>query len=152
MLRYPPPINEKDTELLKHFWRIKDSNFTTPFIWNIKQECLPSNLQIKKCHLCLNQIIEIASYTQNNLLNKKTKLITKCLHQNEYLPALWLQELGLNLYFKEFLDALLSAKVSYGFICVTPKAIRIAGNSSYVRSLSKTSGKIDVILVDTTKL
>lgn len=56
------------------------------------------------------------------------------------------------LYFKEFLDALLSAKVSYGFICVTPKAIRIAGNSSYVRSLSKTSGKIDVILVDTTKL
>ena len=139
--------NEKDTELSKHFWRIKDSNFTTPFIWNIKQECLPSKLQIKKCHLCLNQIIKIASYTQNNLLNKKTKLITKCHHQNEYTPALWLQGLGLNLYLKEFLDALLNAKVSYSFICFTPKTIWIAENSSYAQSLSKTSSRIDVILV-----
>ena len=45
------------------------------------RKCLPYNYNSKKCHLCLNEKLEIALYEGENLLNKKTELISKCRHK-----------------------------------------------------------------------
>ena len=42
------------------------------------------NPNSKRCYLCLNEKLKIATYRGNNLLNKKTELISKCRHQNKY--------------------------------------------------------------------
>ena len=41
------------------------------------------NVHTKKCHLCLYEKLEVASYTQDNLVIKKTELITKYPYQNK---------------------------------------------------------------------
>ena len=38
----------------------------------------------KKCYLCLNEKLEIASYKGDNLLNRRSELIGKCRHQNKF--------------------------------------------------------------------
>ena len=41
--------------------------------------------QIRKCYLCLNEKLEIVLYEGENLLNKKTELISKCRHQIKFM-------------------------------------------------------------------
>ena len=38
----------------------------------------------RKCYLCLNEKLEIASYKGDSLLNKRSELISKCRHQNKF--------------------------------------------------------------------
>ena len=56
------------------FWRV----------WKIVRRCSPYNASSKRCYLCLNEKLDISKYRGNNLLNKKTELISKCRHQNKY--------------------------------------------------------------------
>ena len=71
---------ENDTELSKKYWTIKQNPFTPKVTWRIIRKCEPFNTTKRKCHLCLNEKLEIASYKGDNLLNKRTKLINKCRH------------------------------------------------------------------------
>ena len=66
--------HENDTELSKEYWATKRSHFTPIVTWRI----------IRKCYLCLNEKLEIASYKGDNLLNKRSELINKCRHQNKF--------------------------------------------------------------------
>ena len=52
--------------------------------WEIVRKCSSYNPISKRCYLCLNEKLEVASYQGNNLLNKKTELISKCRLQNKY--------------------------------------------------------------------
>ena len=45
------------------------------------------NPQTKRCLLCLNEKLEIATYKEQNLLNKRNEVVSKCRHQFEYTPA-----------------------------------------------------------------
>ena len=72
-----------DTELSSKVWQMKKSEQTPVTTWKIVRRCSPYNPNSKRCYLCLNEKMEIATYRGNNLLNKKTKLISKCRHQNK---------------------------------------------------------------------
>ena len=75
---------ENDTELSKEFWTIKRNEFRPKVSWRILRRCPPYNLNQRKCFLCLNEKLEIASYKGKNLLNKRSELINKCRHQNKH--------------------------------------------------------------------
>ena len=73
-----------DTELSNEVWRMKKSGQTQVITWKIVQRCSSYSPNPKRCYLCLHEKLEIATYRGNNLLNKKTELISKCRHQNKY--------------------------------------------------------------------
>ena len=75
---------KKDTELSNEVWRMKKSGQAPVITWKIVRRCSPYNPNSKRCYLYLNEKLEIATYRRNNLLNKKTELISKCRYQNKY--------------------------------------------------------------------
>ena len=56
---------------------------TVGVLTEIVQKCSPYKLNLKRCYLCLNEKLEIATHRENNLLSKKTELISKCRHQKK---------------------------------------------------------------------
>ena len=61
---------ENDAELSKEYWTIKRNHFTPKVTWRIIRICAHFNTTKRKCYLCLNEKLEIASYKVDNLLNK----------------------------------------------------------------------------------
>ena len=51
----------------------------------MKNQLIAYNLQSKRCFLCLYEKREILEVKENNLLNKKSKIISKRHHQNKYM-------------------------------------------------------------------
>ena len=76
---------KNDTEVSKELRQMKMKNYTPKITWRIIRKCLPYNYNSRKCYLCLNEKLEIALYEGENLLNKKTELISKCRHQNKFM-------------------------------------------------------------------
>ena len=72
------------TEFSKAYREIKRRNFNPKVTWSIVRECPPYKLNKKKCYLCLNEKLEINSYRGNNLLNKRSELISKWRHLNKH--------------------------------------------------------------------
>lgn len=66
--------NEKysnSTTLSTYIWHLKDKNITPRISW-----------KTKKCLLCLHEKVAIISHTQQkNLLNIRSKIISKCKHE-----------------------------------------------------------------------
>ena len=46
----------------------------------MKQNC-------QRCLLCLNEKLEFAAYKEQNLLNKRNEIVSKCRQQLNYEPA-----------------------------------------------------------------
>ena len=68
-------------------WRIIRKNIlenNKEITWRIIRKCAPFNTTKRKCYLCLNEKLEIASYKGDNLLNKRSELISNCRHQNKF--------------------------------------------------------------------
>ena len=76
---------KNDTERSKELWRTKMKNYTPEITWKIVRKWPPYNYNRRKCYLCLNEKLEIALYEGENLLNKKTELISKCRCQNKFM-------------------------------------------------------------------
>ena len=72
------------TELSKYIWQLKDSyiNFTTK--WSIIARARPCNNSSKRWHLCLAEKLYIIKHSNNNLLNKRYELISKCRHEDKF--------------------------------------------------------------------
>ena len=79
-------LNEykNETELSNKIWRIKNSGHHPKVKWEIVKKCVPYNPQTKRCLLCLNEKLEIAAYKEQNLLNKRNEIVSKCRHQLKY--------------------------------------------------------------------
>ena len=75
---------ENDTELSKEYWAIKRNHFIPKVTWRIIRKYSSFNAPKRKCYMCLNAKLEIASYKEDNLFNKKPELINKCRHQNKF--------------------------------------------------------------------
>ena len=84
-LSFRNDLYKNNTELSKELWQTKMKNYTPEITWRIIRKCLPYNYNSRKCDLCLNEKLEIALYKGQNLLNKKTELISKCRHQNKFM-------------------------------------------------------------------
>ena len=75
------------TSIAKHIWNRKDTTDITPDIkWSlVKHAPAYSNIS-KKCILCSKEKLAIITYPNlENLLNKKSELISKCRHENKFL-------------------------------------------------------------------
>ena len=72
-------------QLAKYIWQLKNNNFNYNIKWSIA-----SNVYVYanslSCKICLMQKYWIIKYFDDqNLINKKSKLINKCRHQNKIL-------------------------------------------------------------------
>ena len=65
------------TELSKYIWQLKERNINFTTKWSIIARARPYNNSSKRCDLCLAEKL-------NNLLNKRSELISKCRHENKF--------------------------------------------------------------------
>ena len=76
-----------DTTLFKYVWETKEKlKIMPPLKWSIiKSVPAYSNIS-KKCQLCLQEKFETLNYPNpNELLNKRSELISKCRRVNKFL-------------------------------------------------------------------
>ena len=76
---------QTDTELSKAVWKLKSDNFDYNINWEIVRKCAPVNVTKVKCNLCLNEKLDIATYKDDNIINQRSELISKCRHINKHL-------------------------------------------------------------------
>ena len=76
---------QNSTELSKHIWQLKNRKQNFKINWSIRQRAQAYTNMTKRCNLCLTEKLSIMFAEKNNLLNKRTELISKCRHQNKYL-------------------------------------------------------------------
>ena len=76
---------ENKTELSKHIWQLKRNRTEFNLKWNIAMCASPYRCGTRRCDLCLTENYIIARANQNNLLNRRTELISKCRHRNKYI-------------------------------------------------------------------
>ena len=76
----------KSTALSIYFWNIKEKEKIDPILtWSILKSVPAYSNITKRCPLCLQEKLEIISYKNpEELLNKKSELISKCRHQNKF--------------------------------------------------------------------
>ena len=73
-----------DTELSKEVWDVKERNGTPNVTWRIFGKFQPYNPESKRCYLCLNEKLEITLHKEDNIINKRSEVISKCRHKNKY--------------------------------------------------------------------
>ena len=74
-----------DTELANELWEIKLLNGTPTIKWNILCKSRSYNINTKRCNLCLREKYEILTHEGDNLLNKRSEIISTCRHKRKYL-------------------------------------------------------------------
>ena len=80
---------KNETSLSSFLWDIKMKTNEIPKLsWSVLK-IVPGYSNIsKRCLLCLYEKLFIATYhDQNELLNKRSELISKCRHENKFLLA-----------------------------------------------------------------
>ena len=65
----------------------KNSGHHPKIKWEIVKKCFLYNPQTKRCLLCINGKLKIAAYKEQNLLNKRNKIVSKFRHQLKYARA-----------------------------------------------------------------
>ena len=77
----------KVTALWKYMWELQEtSNLSPAIVWSIAKKVSPYSNISKKCLLCLHGKIEIIDFPRpEELLNKRSELISKFRHTNKFL-------------------------------------------------------------------
>ena len=76
---------ENSTELAKYIWQLKRDNISFSVKWTIITKVYGSPNPLL-CKLCLTEKLWIINFTNDeNMLNKKSEVISKCRHLNKYL-------------------------------------------------------------------
>ena len=77
---------ENETELSKHIWQLKDQGKEFVIKWSIIKTAASHNPISKSCNLCLTEKpMLIIDKDKDHLLNKRSKLVSKCRHQNKFI-------------------------------------------------------------------
>ena len=71
------------TEILSKYWNIISTNKTYNISWEILGTHKLYNQSFKRCLLCLNEKLANALHKDNNMLNKRSEIISKCRHINK---------------------------------------------------------------------
>ena len=73
-----------ETELSKEVWSIKEKGGEYSIKWKIIKQ-LPTYIPSSgKCALCLNEKLAILEYKGQNLLNKRSEIVSTCRHRLKY--------------------------------------------------------------------
>jgi hypothetical protein len=74
---------EKETELSKYVWALKQKNSEYTITWDILHKSNTLKRQSGNCNLCIEEKLAILMAKKihtNNCLNKRTELVSKCRH------------------------------------------------------------------------
>ena len=78
--------NEKDTELSKHIWELKDKDTEYQIRWSIVRKPGGYNPVTKPCNLCLLKKLLLCHFSdKRRLINNRLDLVSKCRHENKYM-------------------------------------------------------------------
>ena len=80
---------EKDTELSKYIWSLKDREKPYDIAWSIAATASQYKCGTRKCDLCITEKYMIAMAEPETLLNSKSELISKCRHCNKFYLKNW---------------------------------------------------------------
>ena len=75
---------KNDTKLSIEYWNLKENQKNPKISWKIKNKFKPYTPDYKRCQLCINEKLEILNEDDENLLNKKSEIISQCRHRNKY--------------------------------------------------------------------
>ena len=75
---------QTDSELAMEVWRIKRNNMQFNIKWKKVRNFPSYTPESKKCFLCMNEKLEIARHEEDNLLNKRNEIISRCLHRSRF--------------------------------------------------------------------
>ena len=81
------PRYSKDTELSKYLWELREQNLDARIRWEIAQRAAPYQCGSRRCDLCLTEKTLIALANPKFLLNKRSELVSSCLHRRKYSCA-----------------------------------------------------------------
>ena len=76
---------EKSTELSKRVWEHKNKGRDYQIQWSVIKEAAPHRCGARICSLCLAEKLQIIKAKPEGLLNKRSELISKCRHKNNFL-------------------------------------------------------------------
>ena len=87
-----------DTTVSKYIRELKETSNSSPTLaWSIAEKVPPYSNISKKCLLCLHQKLEIINYPRpEELLNKRSELISRCRHANNFYCAIIKQSIDCN--------------------------------------------------------
>ena len=78
--------NEKDTELSRYIWELKDKHTEYQIKWSIARKSSGCNPVSKSCNLCLLEKLLLCNFSdKSRLINKRLDLLSKCRHENKYM-------------------------------------------------------------------
>ena len=75
---------EKNTELSKYVWELKEKDINYFINWDIAMKVQKYSCGSQKCDLCICEKLLIARADPNALLNKHDDLVSKCHHRNKF--------------------------------------------------------------------
>ena len=75
---------EKETELSKYIWSLKDESINYTIKWSVAATAIPYTCGSKRCDLCLTEKLLIAQADPKTLLNKRSEIVSKCRHRNKF--------------------------------------------------------------------
>ena len=78
---------QTDTELSNEYWNIISANKTSKVSWEILGTHKWYNQSFKRCLLSLNEKLAIALQKDDNMLNKRSEVLSKCRRRNKYMLA-----------------------------------------------------------------
>ena len=80
---------KNSTSLSLYVWDFKEKNYIIPTLkWSIIKHAKSYTSNAKNCSLCLQEKFEILFYPiKNELINKRSEMITKCRHMNKFMLA-----------------------------------------------------------------
>ena len=74
-------------ELSNEYWNIIPTNKTRKISWEILGTRKSYNQISKQCLPCHNEKLAIALHEDDNMLNKRSEVISKCRHRYKYILA-----------------------------------------------------------------
>ena len=79
----------KSTTLSAHIWDLKENHHVTPLLyWSIIKTAPAYSNLTKRCLLCLHEKLAIITFPKpDELLNKRSEIISKYRHKNKFLMA-----------------------------------------------------------------
>ena len=75
---------KNETELSKEVWKIKENGGDFYIKWRIINQFPGFNPSSGKCALCLNEKLAILQYKGDNLLNKRSEIVSTCRHKAKF--------------------------------------------------------------------
>ena len=80
--------NKDSTRLSSYIWNLKDNNIKFEIKWNIIKKVNPIKNGDKICRLCTSEA-KLIMKSKDNQLNKRTEMMNKCRHRNQFLLKNW---------------------------------------------------------------